>query len=1467
MPTGRVPQYLWVILAITLLAACGGGEPDSPTLSAHGERRASRALFSPTGPIPPDADTQGMWSAVTPWPLIAVHAVLMPDGRVMSYGTDGVGTQTGYFIYDVWDPQGGLDGGHLTLPNSTSTDIFCSSQVVLPSGSAVFIAGGDNWTGSGTTNTGNNNSNLFTLEDSTLARAANMNRPRWYSSSTMLLNGEVYIQGGSGGTDRPEVRQADGTFRLLSEADTGNLDFMYPRNFVAPDGRVFGYDSNGWMYYVDPAGTGSLAAAGQFNAVWAGSDSSAAMFRPGRILQFGGNSNNAVVIDIRGGAPVVSVSQPMSTQRRLVTATLLADGKVLATGGSRVWNELIDVNTRAEIWNPDTGAWTLGAAAVQARLYHSTALLLPDATVLVLGGGAPGPQVNTNVELYFPPYLFGPGGTLAERPSIDAAPTAVNIGSTFHLDVSGPSPARIVMVKAGSVTHSWNMDQRFVELVYQADGSGVAVQAPTRAADAPPGFYMLFALDANGVPSMARMVRVNVAEVANPSITPSLAAVPDQTSMLGQTADLQLVASDPNGDALGYGASGLPPGMSIDPFTGAIGGQALAIGTFHVVVAVSDGINSATTTFLWTVDEENPFVLESPPAVAAQTGEAASFTASAQGFNTLYKWDFGDGSPETAYSSSPDVTHVYSQPGLYVVTVTAIDVRNVEQRQTLLQAVYLPPTAQRPSASSNVIVTPGASGANPRIWVVNQDNDSVTAFDAVTGSRLAEISVGNAPRALAVAPNGRIWVTNLRSGTLSVLDPVKLKVARTITLARGSQPFGIAISSAGQAFVALTASGQLQKLDAATYAKTGVLALGPNLRHVSLDASGGSVYLPRFITPPVAGESTAAPQTDLAVAELLVVDAASMTLARTIGLAHSDKPDAENQGSGIPNYLGAAVISPDGGGAWLPSKQDNIKRGALRNGQALNFQNTVRAISSRIDLATGLEDLSARIDHDNASVASAAVFDRNGVYLFVALETSREVAVIDAYGRHELFRFEVGLAPQGLALTPDGSALVVNNFMERTLGVFDLKPLLQQGQFNVPQLATLGAVSSEHLPPDVLRGKQLFYDARDTRLARDRYLSCAACHNDGGHDGRVWDLTGFGEGLRNTIALRGRAGMAHGNLHWSNNFDEVQDFEGQIRTLAGGTGLMADADFHDGTRSEPMGDAKAGISPDLDALAAYLGSLGDFDASPRRPNATTLSTPAGQGRELFANLNCASCHGGVAFTRSAGVGTLADVGTLKPGSGQRLGGPLTGIDIPSLRDVWATAPYLHDGSAATLQDAVRAHAGVSLVDAQLASLAAYLSEIGSDEPSAPEPRVLGTGLRGSYFDNPTLTGSPVLVRDEAVDFGWGSGSPQVDVVPKDRFSARWLGSLYIPYSGTYRVRTVSDEGVRVWIDDQLVIDRWDPHTSSTDTSANLSLQVGTPVRVRVEYYDLTGKAVMRLRWKPPGSTAWVAVPIEYLYPQ
>ncbi|HEX5163351.1 MAG TPA: putative Ig domain-containing protein [Steroidobacteraceae bacterium] len=1428
-------------------------------------------------------NVRGTWSPPFSWPLISAHAVLTPDGRVLTYGTDGNGKQTGYFIYDVWDPAAGTSGGgHLTLPNATQTDIFCSSQIIMPQSGNIFVAGGDNWTGSGTTNTGNNNTNIFNPLNNTLARGNNMNRSRWYSTSTTLLNGEIYIQGGTSGGDRPEIRGNDGTLRLLSNVNTSGYSETYPRNFLAPDGRVFGFDNAGKMYYVNPAGTGLLTTAGQLPGATSWT-ASAAMFQPGRIIQMGGASSAALVIDINGVQPVVTTTQSMSSQRQWVSATVLPDGRVLGTGGSSVENQLNGVNNVAEIWNPATGTWTQGAAGTNARLYHSFALLLPDATVLVGGGGAPGPLVNLNSEIYYPPYLYDSTGARAARPSIISAPDTVMPGQLFQVGFSGASSiSRVSFIKTGSTTHSNNMDQRYLQLPFTANGNLLDVQLPSRAGDVPPGYYMLFVLNSQGVPSVARMVRVGITtadpgtgdfiaaaggngggpftlacetnevmvgvrgstatyvnqvgplcvpvnqsgqwigspvergitggagttnyskicpanqaiagfrgrfstyvdqldfecrplasngkltgngtflgavgpntgtaqgpwrcDSGNPgfalygrsgswmdnfglqcrqaSVTvvntpPTLANPGSQSSPVGSAVDVPASASDPDGNTLTFSAIGLPPGLSVNTNTGRITGSPTTAGNYAVALSVFDGTVSATVNFSWTITTVVPFSLDPlPPATPKLAGTPVSYTASARnGVNVTYSWFFDDGTPATAPSSSPTITHTFANPGIYYVTVTASSQGSASLSETVAQSIYLQPTANKPTMSSNILYENANGG---RIWVVNQDNNSVSVFNASTNAKIAEITVGTGPRTLAIAPNGFIAVVNRHSGTISVIHPTSFVVGLTLTMPAGSQPYGIAFApTGGFAFVTLEGSGQLVKLNAATGAVVSTLNVGSNPRHVSVNADGTQVYVSRFITPPLPGEGTAQVQPGTAGGEVVQVSAANMTVTRTITLRYSDLPDFEIQGAGIPNYLGAMAISPDGGSGWVPSKQDNILRGTLRNGSNLNFQNTVRAITSRVNLGTGVEDLASRVDVDNASLASAALFDPYGNYLFVALETSREVAVLDAQGRYEIFRFNVGRAPQGLAISADGNRLYVNNFMDRTVGVYDLSRLLTRGESNVPPVATLPAVATEALSAQVLKGKQFFYDARDTRLARDGYMSCASCHNDGGHDGRTWDLTGMGEGLRNTVNLRGRASTAQGFLHWSGNFDELQDFEGQIRALAGGTGLMSDADFNTGTRSQPLGTTKAGVSADLDALAAYVASLNTFANSPLRNNGA-FTAAATAGRNVFIARNCAQCHGGTSFTDSAAA-NLRDIGTIKPSSGSRLGGPLNGIDVPTLRDVWATAPYLHDGSAPTIAAAISAHNGVSLSATDLNNLAAYVAEIGAQESSAPAP--------------------------------------------------------------------------------------------------------------------------------------------------
>jgi hypothetical protein len=167
--------------------------------------------------------------------------------------------------------------------------------------------------------------------------------------------------------------------------------------------------------------------------------------------------------------------------------------------------------------------------------------------------------------------------------------------------------------------------------------------------------------------------------------------------------------------------------------------------------------------------------------------------------------------------------------------------------------------------------------------------------------------------------------------------------------------------------------------------------------------------------------------------------------------------------------------------------------------------------------------------------------------------------------------------------------------------------------------------------------------------------------------------------------LLGRRGTGHGNLHWSANFDEVQDFENDIRSHFGGTGFMADVLFNQGTRGQPLGDPKAGLSAELDALSAYVSSLDEGHPSPYRNQDGTLTADAIKGREIFSNsAGCIICHSGKDFTDV----DRHDVGTIQNHSGQGSGAPLIGVgfETPTLLGVWETAPYLHDGSAATLRE-------------------------------------------------------------------------------------------------------------------------------------------------------------------------------------
>ncbi|MEM0895847.1 MAG: carbohydrate-binding protein, partial [Verrucomicrobiota bacterium] len=917
---------------------------------------------------------------------------------------------------------------------------------------------------------------------------------------------------------------------------------------------------------------------------------------------------------------------------------------------------------------------------------------------------------------------------------------------------------------------------------------------------------------------------------------------------------LQSSATDPENDPLTYSASGLPNGLTVNASNGLISGNANTAGTFNPTITVTDvGGRSDNTSFEWTINDG--LTLADTTTTPTQSGSTTSFSVTTTGGTSpTFTWNFGDGSPEVTTSSS-SVDHNFTSPGRYVVTLTATD-SNGNQVTTSFRQLSYPALAANSPANSQPVLTFN-NGTIDLAWSVNPDQDTVSVFNLDTLARLEEIQVGESPRTIARAPDNRIWVTNKRSATISILNATTFSVVQNVSLPRGSQPHGIVFSPDGSdAWVALEATGEIARLNPVSGTLLSRHAVGDFPRHLAVDADSSKLYVSRFISPFVPGEATENVDVTLAGGFITVVETSNPGSTSSIRLQGSTETDFGGGGRGIPNYLGPAAISPAGDSAWVPSKQDNIERGSLRNGQNLDHDNTVRSVTSRIDLATETEDYQSRIDLDDSGIPSSAIYGPYGLHVFVALEASREVAVIDAYGEQELFRFDADRAPQGLALSPDGQQLLVHNFMSRTVSVHDISSLVENGISEVTLVTKLDPTQGETLAANVFRGKQLFYDARDNRLAREDYMSCASCHNDGGHDGRVWDFTGMGEGVRNTIDLRGRAGTGHGPLHWSANFDEIHDFEGQIRNFALGTGLMTTADFN--ATSDPLGAPKAGLSTDLDALNAYLESLNEFEDSPHRESNGDLTAEALQGKAVFAANNCAQCHSGDAFTDSPNGG-FHDIGTLKSVSGQRLGSTLTGIDTPTLRGLWDGAPFLHDGSAPTLQAAISAHSGITLTSTELNQLAAYLKQIDGTEPgpgisislplrlqaedfdegpagtaySDTEPQNLGFEFTGLNYRNTGVDIEASLDTDGTPSVGWIE-------------DGEWLQFTTTLAPGAYNItaRAASELGtpgdVRVYIDGTLVttIDTqptggW--YNWQNFTSSNVTITADGQSVVRLEF--------------------------------
>lgn len=451
--------------------------------------------------------------------IVAVHMALMRTGKVLIM--DGP-PQHGGGSAVLWTPPGIGENGSGTFVNVPNlfSNMFCGGHTFLADGRLLVVGGHQDFF------VGIPDANLFESTKhpaETWSVAANMAYPRWYPTATTLPDGRVLVLSGAmnGPNDAaPTPEIYDASLNQWRPLRTANLSLpLYPYAFVLPDGRVL------------QAGSDEAATATRVldvtSQTWTTIDpaqhegGSAAMYLPGKVIKSGTAGDvdmpsvpsvaTTFVLDVPLNAPSAQwrETMPMRFPRSFHNLTLLPDGNVLVTGGGKNTgggaNPSLPV-LDAELWSPGSERWTTMAAMQKSRQYHSTALLLPDGRVVVAGSGRfAGAPDELTAEIYSPGYLFrGP------RPSITSAPTST-VGYGNRFTVNSPDAGQIAsatLVRPGAVTHAYDQSQRFLNLTFTTGVGALTITAPANANLAPPGYYLLFVVNTNGVPSVGSFVRL-----------------------------------------------------------------------------------------------------------------------------------------------------------------------------------------------------------------------------------------------------------------------------------------------------------------------------------------------------------------------------------------------------------------------------------------------------------------------------------------------------------------------------------------------------------------------------------------------------------------------------------------------------------------------------------------------------------------------------------------------------------------------------------------------------------------------------------------------------------------------------------------------------------------------------------------------------------------------------------------------
>jgi hypothetical protein len=484
--------------------SCSGTGTCSLTMS---DNHAATAAFS--APAGPEA-TFGRWDAPTTTPsipntqnkIIGLHLSQLRDGRVLMWGHGGEPY--------TWNPAGGV---YTQKANTTcdgqNCELFCAGHTFLADG-RLLTAGGHNET----LGDGNGLTQASTFDGDNWSPTARMRYGRWYPTLVTLGDGQVVAISGSQtpGTNASVPERYNGsTWTQLTSATLGLP--LYPRAFVEPKNGWIFYAGESASRYLDPAGTGTWTST--FSRRVSDRSYGSAVMLDSKVLYVGGGGGgcpnlpqrSAEMIDLLAPAPTWALVDSMEFRRRQTNATILPDGQVLVTGGTGSCGFTTETGAvyAAEAYNPETNQWTTWSNATVVRVYHSTATLLPDGRVLVTGSGdGGGVTAQPTQEIFSPPYLFkGP------RPTYTLGSSTMRYGQVFTLPTPNASAIRkVTIIRLVSTTHAFDMGQRLNKLSFtaSADGTSLTLTPPAAGRFAPPGPYLLFIVDQNGVPSVGQTI-------------------------------------------------------------------------------------------------------------------------------------------------------------------------------------------------------------------------------------------------------------------------------------------------------------------------------------------------------------------------------------------------------------------------------------------------------------------------------------------------------------------------------------------------------------------------------------------------------------------------------------------------------------------------------------------------------------------------------------------------------------------------------------------------------------------------------------------------------------------------------------------------------------------------------------------------------------------------------------------------